>query len=329
MAEERNETSGPGAPPAAAARLRRGRIQTALSFGIALAALVYVARNLDFAQVWAGIRASDLRWFLLGFALFYLSLPLRAWRWQVLLTNAGDRVGFSHLLRTIFRAWFVNCALPGRGGDLYSAYLLREEAGLSLVRVTGTIFTARVLDLVTLIALLAWIFIAGFRDRLPPVFGNIVYSGLALAVLLVLGLAALALMRERIRGWLPGRFAVYLDNFSHGLFRSVGQLPWLVLSTLMLWVLEAARLACVLAAVGALVAPARVAFLALAAAIVTTLPLSPGGLGTVEALFAELFPRMGIDAALSGSAIFLDRFINYWFILLAGLLVFLFTRGRR
>ncbi len=309
--------------------LRKGRLQTILSFGIAIVALVYVARNLNFQEVWAGIRASDFRWYLLGFGLFYLSLPLRAWRWQVLLANAGDEVGLRQVMRTIFRAWFVNCALPGRGGDLYSAYLLRQEEGLSLVRVGGTIFTARVLDLITLIALLAWIFLAGFREHLPPVFGNIVYSGLGLAGLLVLGLVALALFRERVAGLLPERFATYLNNFSHGLFRSVGKMPLLLLSTLLLWVLEAARLWCVLAAVGALVEPVRVAFLALAAAIVTTLPLTPGGLGTVEALFTELFPRMGIAATLSGSAIFLDRFINYWFILLAGLVYFLLTRGRR
>jgi glycosyltransferase 2 family protein len=312
-----------------APRLKRGRLQTALSFGIAVVGLIYVAFNLNFREVWAGIRASDFRWYLLGFALFYMSLPLRAWRWQVLLANAGDRLPLGHIIRTIFRAWFVNCALPGRGGDLYSAYLLRQEAGLSLVRTGGTIFTARMLDLITLIALLAWIFLAGFRDRLPAVFGNIVYSGLGLVVLLVLGLIALGLFRERIAKRLPERFAIYLENFSHGLFRSMGKLPLLLMATLLLWVLEAARLWCVLAAVGALVEPLRVAFLALAAAIVTTLPLSPGGLGTVEALFAELFPRMGIAATLSGSAIFLDRFINYWFILLAGLVYFLLTRGRK
>ena len=37
---------------------------------------------------------------------------------------------------------------------------------------------------------------------------------------------------------------------------------------------------------------------------------------------------VGIPVALSGSAIFLDRFINYWFVLIAGLVYFLFTRGR-
>jgi uncharacterized protein (TIRG00374 family) len=71
-----------------------------------------------------------------------------------------------------------------------------------------------------------------------------------------------------------------------------------------------------------------VAFLALAAAIATTLPFTPGGLGTVEALFAELFPRLGIPTLLTGSAIFLDRFINYWFILIAGLVYFLLNRSR-
>jgi uncharacterized protein (TIRG00374 family) len=314
--------------PAPPPPLKRSRLQMLLSFGIAAVALVYVARNLDVRAVWAGVRAADLRWFLLGFGLFYLSLPLRAWRWQLLLANAGDRVGMGLLTRTVFRAWFVNCALPGRSGDLYSAYLLRSEAGLGLVRTGGTIFTSRVLDLLTLIALLAWIFLAGFRERLAGGVAQLVYTGLILGCVLVLGLVALALLRGRLARRLPTRYAVYLENFSHGLFASMGKLPLLLLSTLALWLLEVARLGCVLAAVGAAASLDRVAFLALAAAIVTTLPLTPGGLGTVEALFTELFPRLGIAAAVSGSAIFLDRFINYWFILLAGLVYFIATRGK-
>jgi uncharacterized protein (TIRG00374 family) len=308
--------------------LRQGRLRTVLSFGIAIAGLIYVAFNLDFAQVWRGIQAADWRWYLLGFGLFYLSLPLRALRWRVLLANVGDHVGLGRLMRTIFRAWFVNCALPGRTGDLYSAYLLREEEGLSLVKIGGTIFTARALDLITLIALMAYIFLARFRSALPGVFGNLVYTALVLAGVLIVGLVVLGLMRERVARLLPERFETYFRNFTTGLFGSLSKLPVVILLTLSLWILEAARLGCVLAAVGALVAADKVIILALTAAVVTTLPLTPGGLGTVEALFTEMFPRMGIPAALSGSAIFLDRFINYWFILLAGLVYFVATRGR-
>lgn len=305
------------------------RLRYLLSFGIAAAALVYVVRHLDLVAVWAGIRAADWRWFLLGFGLFYLSLPLRAWRWQLLLANAGDRVGIGLLTRTVFRAWFVNCALPGRGGDLYSAYLLREEAGLGLLRTGGTIFISRVLDLLTLVGLLAAIFIAGFREQLAGSVAQLVYAGLIMGGVLLLGLVLLARLRGPLARRLPQRTAGYLEDFSHGIFSSLGKLPLLLLSTLALWLLEAARLGCVLAAVGAPTAPDRVAFLALAAAILTTLPLTPGGLGTVEALFAELFPRLGIPAGAGGSAIFLDRFINYWFILLAGLVYLVWTRGKR
>jgi glycosyltransferase 2 family protein len=318
-----------GASQAPPPPLKRSRLQILLSFGIAAAAFIYVARHLDARAVWAGVRAADLRWFLLGFGLFYLSLPLRAWRWQLLLANAGDRVGMGLLTRTVWRAWFVNCALPGRSGDLYSAYLLRAEAGLGLVRTGGTIFTSRVLDLLTLIALLAWIFLADFRERLAGDVAQLVYTGLILGGALVLSLMALGHWHGRLARRLPARYAGHLEEFSHGLFASLGKLPLLLLSTLALWLLEATRLGCVLAAVGAPAAPDRVAFLALAAAIVTALPLTPGGLGTVEALFAELFPRLGIAAAVSGSAIFLDRFINYWFILLAGLVYAIATRGKR
>ena len=57
-------------------------------------------------------------------------------------------------------------------------------------------------------------------------------------------LLLLALMRERVAARLPERFATYLLNFTGGLFDSLGRLPWLILSTLVLWLLEEIGLGC-------------------------------------------------------------------------------------
>ena len=64
-----------------------------------------------------------------------------------------------------------------------------------------------------------------------------------------------------------------------------------------------------------------------AAAVLATLPATPGGLGTVEALYQQFLPQIGITASAAASAAILDRIINYWFILIVGGLYFLFRRS--
>jgi uncharacterized protein (TIRG00374 family) len=98
--------------------------------------------------------------------------------------------------------------------------------------------------------------------------------------------------------------------------------------TVALWLLEVFRLGCVLRAVGVEPSLAWLTFLALSAAVLTLLPVTPGGLGTVELLYREVFPLASIPNSVAGAVILLDRFINYWFILLVGSLIVVARAGR-
>jgi uncharacterized protein (TIRG00374 family) len=127
---------------------------------------------------------------------------------------------------------------------------------------------------------------------------------------------------------LPTRLASAYSRFAAAALGSVKKVPVLLVITFSLWFVEAFRLWCVLAAVGAPRPLAQVIFLALAAAVLTTLPITPSGLGTVEALYQEFLPHTGITTSAAASAAILDRTINYWFILVVGGLYVLFMRWR-
>ncbi|TME62115.1 MAG: flippase-like domain-containing protein, partial [Chloroflexi bacterium] len=77
---------------------------------------------------------------------------LRTLRWRVLLENVGfnkangvDLPKFWKLLEIIFISWFANSIVPAKLGDLYRAYLLRQEAGVSATRTFGTVMAERLL----------------------------------------------------------------------------------------------------------------------------------------------------------------------------------------
>src|SRR4051794_24936429 len=70
-------------------RLRDPR--TLLSFGLAIALLVFIFTrfDLDPAEVWQTIRQANPAYLLLGFVIYYLAFVLRGLRWQTILANVG------------------------------------------------------------------------------------------------------------------------------------------------------------------------------------------------------------------------------------------------
>lgn len=309
---------------------RRG-LQGIIGLVVGLAILLFVISRMDFEATWAGILRANMGLYLLAFLAFYPSLPLRAIRWQLLLKRVSGHIGLLPLCSILFRAWTLNCALPGRTGDLYAAYLVREEHGQGGSRTAGTILASRVLDLVVLVGLvgamlfgqLEWV---GDEQASPLQRAVLVATGL-----LVAGLLFLLLGRGLSQRLLPRALGLKYERFLQGFNESARWwrgMPLLLALTAVLWLLEAVRLGLVMLALGQDPPLLWTTFLALGAAVLTVVPLTPGGLGTVELFYQELFAVAGIPAEVIGPVILLDRTINYWFILLAGGALFLLERQR-
>ena len=77
------------------------------------------------------------------------------------------------------------------------------------------------------------------------------------------------------------------------------------------------------------------AVVALASALLTTLPITPAGLGFVESaivgillLAASWGLAPGIDENVAASVAILDRVISYWSLIVTGIILYLITRKR-
>ena len=143
---------------------------------VVLALLIFSAQklNIDPAKTWAAIRAASLPLFLAAFLTYYLSFPLRALRWRLLLENAGFTVsndvrlpGLWKLTEIVYISFFANAVVPAKLGDLYRAYLLRQEIGVSTVRGFGTVLAERLLDLIVLLLLFVSAIIISLHANLP------------------------------------------------------------------------------------------------------------------------------------------------------------------
>lgn len=345
-AEERQ--SGQEAPVALGKRF--GDWRTWLSFAVALAILVLAVTKAgihwDSALRTMG-RANPL-WFGLAFFVYYATFPLRGVRWRILLRNANadqlaargeiEAVSPWGLTRIIYLSYFANAVAPAKLGDIYRAYLARRALGVSLSRTVGTILAERILDLVVLFPLLTLAALLTFQSRLFSTHDSTIR--LALLVGLGLAVAASAVLLivwkadERVLRLLPHRFHDAYAHFRQGAVRSFGHdTPLLGGQTLVIWLMEGARFACILTALGLLaplnnghgVSLAAALFLALGSTVLTTLPLTPAGLGLVEPFIFTVLALLAVPGGVTtGAAVaVLERIVSYLSIAVFGFVLYI------
>lgn len=339
-----------GAPGPLGSHLIRWRVLFA--FGLALVFLLLAIRGLhiNLHQVWSVLQHVDPRFLVLAFVMQYLLVPVRGQRWRLLMVNAFRgpqqqavlRFPFIGVMEILFLSWFANAVVPVKLGDVYRAYLARTCMGVAMSRTLGTVLAERMLDLLVLFPMLMIAAINVFRGKLtilPHALILALLGGLILAAVALIFFTFLWLFHARINAWLPRRAAYVFTQLRNGALQSLhGYIVMPLALTVCAWLLEGGRFYFVLFALH-LFRPGDPAisaaiFLALGSSVLTTLPLTPGGLGVVEtfltAALAAIFLENTLGAAnVAASAAVLDRLISYASLVVIGLLVYLFSKKTR
>lgn len=292
------------------------------------------ALNVDFGRTWALITGANLA--LLGVATvaYYLTFPLRGFRWRFVLQRSGVSVPFRDASEILFLSWFVNCLVPAKLGDLYRAYLLKGNYGASASRTVGTIFIERIADIIVIFGLALAAGYWSFRGRSRPEIDFLFIVGFVVAVLLVLLVASLRLYGDRLTARLPARITEFYARFREGSTNAVSlrALPVIFLLTVGIWLLEGARLYFVIQALAlpevGLGISASV-FVALAAALLTAIPLTPAGVGFVELAIAVALGFYGVGQDPAAAVAFTDRAISILTVIVLGGILYAFSRKVR
>jgi uncharacterized protein (TIRG00374 family) len=323
-----------GSPPLGR---RAFRLRNVASFLLALGILYLVYRQLlglDWGETWASVQGANVWLFAFAFVIFYCSYLVRALRWEVLLANVGyDRAtgqpmpSVFGLTRIMYIAWFANCVTVARLGDFYRGYLLKKTADVSFTLTLGTILAERFLDLMVMAAMMGAGALVIFHGSLPTEAAQALAVGLILSVMGVLGLLALRRFRWAFERVLPKRLHAHYARLEHGLIDSFRRLPLLVAYSVVGWAIEGMTLYLVAVAVGAPLSVAGALVVALAASLLTTVPITPSGLGFTEAGMLVMLGWLGLDVSTAGAVTLLVRLINYWSIVVFGFVLYLFSRN--
>lgn len=297
------------------ARLLNFRTIGSIVFAVILVFFLFrVVLNVDFASTIDYISGANIGMLLVGLAAYYLTFPLRALRWSLVLRRVGTPVPYRDATEILFLSWFVNSVVPAKLGDLYRAYLLRANHGASISRTVGTIFIERIADIVVIFGLALAAGYWSFRGRNNPQVDALFIAGFVLAVILVLLVVALRFGGAHVARFMPERLAEYYERFRHG--TTAALTPATLLAVLLItgtvWLLEGVRVYFVIHAMGiAEIDNLRITasiFVALAASLLTAVPLTPAGIGFVQFGIVWALGIYGVSAEV-GTAVALTDFV--------------------
>ncbi|HLE59047.1 MAG TPA: lysylphosphatidylglycerol synthase transmembrane domain-containing protein [Candidatus Limnocylindria bacterium] len=299
-----------------------------LIFGVALLVLLFrFVLNIDPASIWDRIAAADPLLLLLALLSYYATFPLRGLRWAFVMGRVGSRIPVRDATEILFLSWFVNCLVPAKLGDIYRAWLFKGNYGGSLSRTVGTIFIERIADIVVIFGLALAAGYWSFRGRSRPEIDALFLAGFVMAAVLVVLVIGLRYLGARLTRFLPSRLADLYQRFHEGSTGALtaGSVPFIGLLTGLIWLAEGARLFFVIKALdlpGADLGITASLFVALTASLLTAIPLTPAGVGFVEAGIIGALAVYGVVAEPAAAVALTDRAISILSVIVLGGVVY-------
>ncbi len=315
-------------------RLRQTKTIVSILVPLAIIAFFVALNGETLSKVPGLIAGANPFLVLVAFLVFYAGFPMRGLRWAMLLRGTGFRIIVRDSTEILYLSWLVNCLIPAKLGDVYRAYLLRINSDASLSRTFGTVFIERVLDIFTIALLGMAAGFWSFRNGLPPEIQAVFGIALVIMVLLAVALFTLRSFGRRILvalSFLPHRIVEFYDRFEQGVFGALHrrQLPPLLVLGIAIWMTEALRLFFVVKALGfpgVELGISGAVFVALIGSLLTAVPLSPAGLGIVEAgIVGVLTLVYGVPLAEATAIALLDRVISVFSVIVFGSILYVIS----
>ena len=295
-------------------------LKTLISFLIAIFIFYAIFAKFDITQVIGAIKGINIPYFVLAAVLFLLVFPLSALRWRIFLRNLGTNNKLKELTEITVLSWFANNIVPAKIGDLYKGYLMRKNYNFPISKAMGTIFMERLVDM---IFIAIFIFISGlaiFKWSIPK---NIMLPLIVLFILILTAVGALFFMNS-FQLWLfrivPKRLKHIAENFHFGLLNCVKlrEAHIIILYTILSWLVQAVSVFFVIKALNLNMPVFLIIFITLANALLTAVPITPGGLGVGEAAIAGILISFRMEYSLAMLTSILIRVITYWIVLIFG-----------
>lgn len=281
------------------------RWQLWLGLVISAVCLYVVLRGMELAQVWLALKTARYWWIIPGVAVYFFGVWARTWRWHYLLRPMLP-VPLTRLFPVVCIGYMGNNVYPARAGEVIRAYVLKKKEGVSISASLATIVVERIFDGVVM--LLFVFFSLPFVPMQPWLrqavfFASLLFFG-ALAVFFVMAISPRR--SQVVYDWLiervlPERFREpargLLARFVEGLhsLRSGKDVLMIFVTSLVIWLAETVKYWFVMHAFDFSVPFYVLMLMNGVVNLATTIPSSPGYVGTFDAPGIAVLAAYGVN----------------------------------
>ncbi len=264
-----------------------------LAFSILLSVAILVCLAL-----WSGFDLSilskaDLRLVALASLIYIISFVIRGYRFEYILSKLGFSVPLGFCVEGVAISQMANVVIPARVGDLARVYVFRMK-DIPVSKSLSGLTVERVFDLliVILLAFVAIIAMNCYKLVTTPIYA-------VLFLMLILGIM-LALAR--------------MENVVGRIIRDAGKamrkgFTVVALTTLAIWLIDSLVCYIILLAFG--ISDFAVVILAVSIAnIAKAIPITPGGIGTYEAVMTGILAMSGVGSGVAFVVSLIDHTIK-------------------
>jgi uncharacterized protein (TIRG00374 family) len=331
MGEQQALTQEEAIRPDLGASLRNPRTIGSLLLAVVVIIIAFRSLDTDPQQIIANLKQANPLPVVLALLVWYAALTGRAarWRWMLAQADIDDAHGYrmprlSEFTQILLLSWFANSLVPAKLGDAWRCWLLKKDSGAPFSASLGTLVSERLADVAVLCVTMTLAGMAAFGRDLPPQAATAVKGGAVVVLVAFLILALIWRGRDRVAGRMPERIRGPFAALSNAMVLSLrNPLPLGVMSAC-LWMADGLRFWLAGVALNADMSYPAALFVILLASLLSAIPLTPAGLGVVEAgAGAVMIHVLGLDPALALSVILLDRVVSYWNVVIVGAVVYL------
>ncbi len=289
-------------------------------FGLVLlTALFWVS---DIGAIVSSLRKVDLELYTAGVGLFLTTYVAASLRWETLSQTIGYNISFSDSFRIIAISYSFNKLFPGNSGDLVRSKIFERYRGIdSHGRILGIVALERYFTVVSLLSIVAvslFFFDVPLIGRFQPLLVIFALAGAGFSLVLVLKKTLL----ERI-GLLSPIGSSFLSDVLDG-YRSSNrrEIGLNMFYSLYIRSAEAVVFYLFVLALSSGIGFWEAAFVTSMMSLVSALPISPGGIGAVEAAGTGMLVALGLGYSSALSLVILQRSVGLVLMALVGVTVY-------
>ncbi len=287
--------------------MKNWRRWLALAIGFMVSGVfVYLAlHKLNLREVWTDVQAADYGWLIPGVAVYFVAVWARTWRWYYLLRPI-KRIKLRALFPVVVIGYMGNNVYPFRAGEVIRAYVLQRNEQVPISASLATIIVERIFDG---LVMLIFVFAALPFARIPAPYDQVVLwmTGLFFGALIAFFVLALrpdttrqfytfVILRVVPNERLQQAILHQAERFMEGLasLRSPTDLAMTLISSTLIWLTETTKYWFVMHAFDFQVSFFVLMLMTAVVNLATTLPSSPGYVGTFDEPGIEILKVFGV-----------------------------------